>query len=443
LPNSLTGSAWIKREDNAMNYEWEYLIYLTRCGACGEVPAPPAREIDWRSLLRLAYEQEVSATVAKALKQGATGCPDVLLQAQVSQMRGVAVQNVRRAEGWLSLLKTAAQQGLDILVIKGYDVARFYHNPECRVANDLDLLVREQQEQETFRFLQAHGFEMEERKPDSNHAVGEHPLLGMAELHISLISERFCRLFAGWNLNESAFENVQQIAFSGGSFQAMEATNSLLFLTFHLIKHFLYTGISLKMLWDIALFAENALQNIDTARYRQLLQNSRYDYFMRNVFGIMVRYGGFQKEDFPLEPAENTADIEALLQNVFESGAMGKNMAADEQSAWMFYYYDFAQSKHSREDLALINAAKREDVRSGVFPSVAVLSRRYPVLLRRKWLYPFCWLHRLVTRGFAFVFSRKRLSRRKVKEKEELSPQAQEKIRLLQRFHIVENINKV
>ncbi|MBR0414563.1 MAG: nucleotidyltransferase family protein [Clostridia bacterium] len=421
-----------------MSYETEYLMYLTRCGACGETPVPPSRETDWQNLLRLAYEQDVSVTAAMALKQGTTGCPDALLQPLVSQMRGSAVQNVRRAEGWLALLAKAEEQGIELLVIKGYDVARFYRNPECRVANDMDLLVRPQHEQEAMRFLEDNGFRMEERKADSNHAVGEHPLLGMVELHISLISQRFCMMFAAWQLNESAFDNVQYIAFSGGSFRAMESTNALLFLTFHLIKHFLYNGISLKMLWDIALFAKNTLQSLDTARYRQLLQSSRYEYFMRVVFGVMVKYGGFEREDFPLEPIENEADMEALLQNMFESGAMGKNQAIDEQSAWMFYYYDFARSENSREDLALINEAKREDIRGGLFPSAVILSRRYPILLRAKWLYPFCWLHRLLTRGFAFLFSRKRLSRRKIREKEELSLQAQEKIQLLQQFQIAE-----
>ncbi|MBQ6381628.1 MAG: nucleotidyltransferase family protein [Clostridia bacterium] len=420
-----------------MKFEWEYFIYLTRCGACGETPLPPSQDLDWQTLLHLAYEQNVDSLLTLALKKEETICPASYLQPLIAQLRGNAIQNMRRAEGWLDLLAKAEKQGLELLVMKGLDVARFYHNPECRVANDMDLLVRPQQEQEAFEFLQEHGFQMQARSEYSIHAVGSHPHLGVVELHVHLISERFCRLFSAQQLNESAFENVQRISLFGGTFQAMESTNALLYLTFHFIKHFLYSGISMKMMFDIALFAKNTLAAVDAVQYKECLQRGNYCYFMQTVFGIMVKYGGFEKEDFPLEPVENAADMDALLENMVESGAMGQKKEQDVQSAWMFYYYSVAKKENSQEDLANINTGQKIDFLGGLFPSAAVLSRKYPILLQKKWLYPFCWLHRLLTRGFAFLFSNRHISRRKVKEKQALSAPAQKKIELFEQFHMM------
>ena len=420
-----------------MSYEMEYLISLTRCGACGETPQAPAKAVNWEKLLRLAYEQDVPYTAFLPVKKYGLGCPQALVAKTAAQLRGKAVENTVIADGILSLLERAEQEGIRLLVVKGYDAARFYKNPECRVSSDTDLLVEPANEQKALAFLRREGFEAEPRG-DSNHTVCYHPTLGVLEMHISLISKRFgTTIFSACKIDDTAFDAPCCVAFAGKSFYALESTNALLFLTFHLIKHFLFNGVSLKMLFDNALFAVSCKENIDKALYRETLAQSDYLYFMQVVFGVMMRYAGFNAADFPIEPLCNEADMTVFLEHMEADGAMGKKNEAATQEAWMFYNYRFAKESGNAYDMALVKKETRRDVGSAVFPSKNVLARRYPVLLRHAWLYPFCWLHRLFTRGFRFLFSDKKVSKRKVHDEAALSPEAKKRIDLFKQFEIM------
>lgn len=57
----------------------------------------------------------------------------------------------------------------------------------------------------------------------------------------------------------------------GRIYYAMEPTDNLLFLTYHMLKHFIYNGMSLRMMMDNALFAKQHLQSIDRERYVDIL----------------------------------------------------------------------------------------------------------------------------------------------------------------------------
>ena len=421
-----------------MSYEMEYLIHLTRCGACGEEPHPPAKALDWERLLRLAYEQDVTYTAFMPVKKYGLGCPAALTEKATQGLRGKAIENTVKAEGILALLEQAEKEGIRLLVVKGYDAARFYQNPECRVSSDTDLLVNPAQEQQALDFLSRNSFRFEDRH-ESNHTVCYHPTLGVLELHVKLISKRFgTTIFKACRMDETAFEAPVKVPFAGGHFYALENTNSLLFLTFHLIKHFLYNGMSLKMLFDNALFAVHCKDTVNRALYRETLEKSDYLYLMQAVFGVMVRYAGFDAADFPIEPVCDEEKMTALLAHMEEDGTMGKNNEAATKEAWMFYNYRFAKESGNAYDMELVNKETRRDVSSAAFPSKNVVARRYPVLLCHAWLYPFCWLHRLFTRGLRFLFSSKKVSKRKVTDEHELSPEAKKRIDLFKQFEIME-----
>ena len=421
-----------------MTYEMEYLIHLTRCGASGEDAAPPDRQLDWNKLMQLAYEQDVLYTAFVPLKKQALGCPDTLAKEVSAQFRGKALENSMRADAIMALVQQAQAEGIRLLIIKGYDIARFYTYPECRISSDTDFLVKKEDEEKALAFLQRAGFHMEPRREDSNHAVGRHPRLGVVELHINLITDRFgTTLFAPAQLNERAFENIQEVPFADSTFYALESTNALLFITFHLIKHFLFNGISLKMMFDTALYAKHTQGKTDAARYYDALEKSGYLHFVQIIFGAMVRFGGFDAADFPIVPAENEADIVALLTALERDGSMGKKNEDAALEAWMFYHYHIAKNSANKEDLALVKRETKKDYRSALFPSRAVMSEKYPVLQKHPHLYGVCWSHRFFTKGLHRLFSSQKLTKRKVSDETELSDSARERIALLKQFEIM------
>lgn len=421
-----------------MTYEMEYLMQLYACGACGAAAAPPAKPLDWERLVQLAVEQSITYTVAAALRDPQLGCPEALRARLTTSMRGAAVKNAVKTEGMLALVGRMEAAGIRTVIVKGIDAARFYAHPECRVSSDTDLLVAPAQEAAAVEFLRGEGFQMQPRAAESNHAVGQHPALGMVELHISLLPEAFGRpLLRSWDLDANGLARSGFVTFDGQRYRALAPTDHLLFLTYHMIKHFLYGGISLRMMMDNALYARGNAASIDRARYAAALQETKYDYVVRLIFGAMVRYCGFSPADFPLPPATAEADMLAILDDLEAGGWQGTKHEAAALDAWLYYRYADARASRDRAALRLLGRDERTEYRRALFPPLREMQALYPSLRRHKWRYPFCLLHRLVKKLWLRLQGKGRSPRIRLAEKQTLSPEGQARVALFEQLKLL------
>lgn len=193
-----------------MTYEMEYTAYLYACGACGKPAEPPKQAVDWEHIVKLAIEQSITYTVAMAIKKTELGCPDDIKNRLISSLRGAAIKNSVKTDGILDLVEKMEDEGIRVVILKGIDVARCYQNPECRVSSDTDLLIAPEDEERAIAFLREQGFMMEERPADSNHGIGNHPTLGMVELHIKLLSVFYQNAVVKTFRQEGANEEVME-----------------------------------------------------------------------------------------------------------------------------------------------------------------------------------------------------------------------------------------
>ncbi len=422
-----------------MTYEMEYLMQLFSCGAQGIAAAPPRHRLNWETVTRLAVEQSITYTAALPIKKCDLGCPESIRARLTASLRGAAVKNAMKTDGILQLVSDMEQAGIRVLIVKGIDVARFYCNPECRVSSDTDLLVQEQDEEKALAFLEDYGFTMEKRKKGSNHAVGKHPVLGMVELHVKLIPDMFTNsLLSNWTVDDKAFDKCIKTEYLGKPYYALETTDSLLFLTYHMIKHFLYGGISLRMMMDNALFAKCNLGAIDKQRYEALLKETRYLYFMQTVFGIMVTYCGFSATDFPIAPVTDTAIMDSLLNDLEQRGWQGGKTETAGLDAWYYYRYRNAMLTADEKELVDIQGEVRRDYLHKLFPSMKWMQEMYPKLRRHHWRYPFYLIHRFFKKGRKILTGKGRMSNRQVAKELQLSDSARERVALFRQLDMME-----
>ena len=387
-----------------MTHEMEYLLHLYSCGATGREATPPAQPLDWEKVIQLAVEQSITYTAALPIKKYDLACPENIRQRLTASLRGASLKNSVKTDSVLAIIQKMESAGIQTIVIKGIDVARFYKNPECRVSADTDILIRVEDEARAAELLSGEGFIMEERPADSNHAVGMHHTLGKLEVHVQLISDEFKNVLQkDWTVDENAFAARQKQHYGEHEYYSLEPTDNLIFLTYHMLKHFLYGGISLRMMMDNALYAKHNKDVIDAARYEEALNNCGFLYFMQCVFGIMTKYCGFDKGDFPLAPAENDADLLAILDDLEAGGWQGQKTFEDAYLAWYCYRYQEAVRTSDKEVVDTLRARRVAEYKSIIFPPLEVMAQKYPKLEQKRYLYPYYLLHRALTRGGKYV----------------------------------------
>ena len=322
-----------------MTYEMEYMTRLFACGALGTEAEPPSQPVDWEKVVRLAVEQSVTYVTALAIRNSETGCPADIKQRLTASQRGAGLRNAIKIERILEIAADMEKAGVRTVFLKGIDAAKNYASPECRVSSDVDLLVAPEDEAKALKLLRGQGFSTEKRKKDDLHTFCTHPELGILELHISVLTESHMNEFRGsGRLNERAVDRSAMTGYKGISYRALEPTDNMLYLTYHMLKHFTYGGISLRMLMDNVLFSKNNKEQIDLGRYAQELEEARYSRVARLLFGVAVRYLGISPDDLPIAPITDEQGTASVMDDLETGGWEGtKNIAGPSVWAWQYY----------------------------------------------------------------------------------------------------------
>ncbi len=381
---------------NIISNEMEYLIKLFACAAKGEPVPEPRQTVNWDKLIKLAREQTVTLTVAAALcKAQNTPCPAEIKAQLYSELIGTALKRKIQQDNIFSLLERLQNAGIQYTLLKGADVARYYAVPECRISADTDILISPDDEQKAYDFFKKEGFAVTPCEEEDNHAVCISPKYGLIELHLRLWSDEVEKyIFNGKGIKTETCTTV----ICDHTVNVLEPTCAAVYLTMHLVKHFIYSGINLRILMDTALYICNNSDNIDFSYYKKIADELKYTKIIACLFTIAAEYFGIDEKSLPsLNVPVSREQIDLILQDTEQGGFMGANEA---ESRW-YVYLNFLNAKSMQtkpKPLRILMRAGAFCKRTfrAVFPTVEQLSARYPDLEAHKWKYPFYAIHRLV-----------------------------------------------
>ena len=407
--------------------EWKQFVYLYHCGVNGLRPEPPAQRPDPEALLQLADRQAATGVIGAALRScGSEWLPqDAALRLRLDAA-SKNLHNRQRMEAVLSVIGQLQRQGFRVTVLKGMALAALYRWPECRSSSDTDLLIAPKQERAVLAALRRLGFEPEPRKPgapQSHHSACTHPEAGLFEVHTAFFPPEY-RLPLLWDEKAAAAGPRTTQRLWDYEFEVPAPDEHLRYLFRHLLKHFTHEWTSFRVFYDVALFFTRHREELDAAAFwRELSELGAADFF--NVFlSLLVRAGCFREEDFPgmcLQPEDICEQLETDIAS-FDRDVPD----AFEQNypVWLSYLKERSgQLDCSFEELLEENVRQRR--RETLFPPAELLARRYPSLLKHRWLYPVYWLRR----GWSGLFDPERrasLRRLSVSDiKRELAAQAQ------------------
>ena len=202
------------------------------------------------------------------------------------------------------------------------------------------------------------------------------------ELHMSLVppdSDAYgdCnRLFEG-ALDRAVRQQVEDV-----SLRVLAPTDHLLFLICHAYKHFLHSGVGIRQVCDMGMFAEACGGEIDWQRIVRGCASIRIERFAAALFRIAHRNLGFP---LPEVFSGYAVDEGPLLADMLSGGVYGI-VDEDRLHSGSITLDAVAAQKQGR---------RRRSLAASLFPSAASLAGRYPYLRKRPWLLPIAWTQRI------------------------------------------------
>lgn len=373
---------------------------LIAWAAAGAADRPAACTCtDWEELAQLAAQHHVLPLAACAVKRAEEEtCPKQIREMLTGVVRRTSAENMIRRQRMVYLIDEMTKAGVDALVLKGYTVAADYAHPECRDSADVDLLIDPGQEKKAIAFLREHGFTVEARAMTSQHAVCVHPQYGKLELHVSLYAELVREVwFQGMSARALVCEPPVLCSTPDGTFKALGYTDHLIFLALHMIKHFIESGLTIRMMLDIALFFSHHAQQIDAERFWKVMHDLQYDALISSVLWVMIRCAGFGKACFPGIAQEDAEQMDAILEDLAQGGYMGALQKERRYEAGMEYNRRrMLRKRNGAQYRAYMLRWKIRTASKYMFMSFERLSGMHPFLRKAPVLYPFVWIWQML-----------------------------------------------
>lgn len=387
-------------ENETVHLEIADLIEMASAGAQGKELHLEVN--DWAGMFRLAHEHHVVPLLACALLHSPNqSCPDSMRECVLNVMRNVSSAHMIRKQRIFQLLDELEKAGFSVKLLKGYSVARYYAYPECRDSVDTDIWIDPKQETDICAYLAQKGFQLVKRSLTSHHSICQHERYGKIEVHAKLYDEIVEDIwFDGMDEKDFIQEPFEVMEISDGKCGTLGATDQLLFLTLHMIKHFIIGGLSIRMMIDLALHYAKRKEEADFTRYWNTLEQLHYDELVSSVLWIMIQHGGFSEADFPNIAECMPEHMELLLHDLELGGYMGARESARYESGMEYNRQLLLKHKSQLQYKVYMLGWKMRSGYKYMFPSAQFMRNQYRVLKKGAWLLPFVRLYQMASYPF-------------------------------------------
>lgn len=280
------------------------------------------------------------------------------------------------------------EAGIKALTLKGAVCRELYRQPDYRHSADIDLYVEPEQLDKTVLLFERFGLRCESEGRVMS-------FTGDSGLHIELHTALFSSELDSYNeLFGDAFKKAVRVNAGGCELLTLEPHMHLLYLILHTLKHFLYSGVGIRQICDIAMFARNYC---DSVRWHELLielSRVRADVFAVNLLSAGVEFLGFKWDDYALDSEiidkyASEIDCTALYEDCMEAGVYGSSSRQRSHSAVI------TLSAYSGD------TSRFSGIVRSLFPGLSQMKSKFVWLKKFPFLLPIAWLIRL----FKFLFT--------------------------------------
>ncbi len=309
---------------------------------------------------------------------------------------------VMKTQEFYQLYEKLGKMGIRPVVTKGIICRSLYPNPDSRPSNDEDLWIPKQDAKKTHEALLACGMHLlEDVNVEQAREIpyGRENSSFFVELHTDLF-EPDSDAYGDWNfIFKDSMERTVDVTIEGHSLRTMEVTDHLLYLIFHALKHFLHSGVGIRQICDIAVFANHYGTKIDWERLLSSCRKVNGEKFAAAVFKIGEKYLNFDPKQaaYPGKWQDIQVDEEHLLEDLLGAGVYGNSSMSRIHSSNITLSAVSDDKSASHSDGAAHSGVGKNGLIRSLFPPADTMKDRYPYLQEKPYLLPKAWLNRIIT----------------------------------------------
>lgn len=419
-----------------MTCEFEYLMRLISVSALGLPLQPPPEHLSWPKLFRLASEQTVFAFAAASSKPFWNDFDDALTKNVRQRLYSIILAGNNRWNALCLLLRRLEEAQIPFALLKGNTLSPLYKTPELRESADVDLYTGEAYEDQAIALLVSQGVSLVRRNPAQHESAGRHPVIGAIELHAHLFRDEDRKVWFGRSASYSEkLAPFQTLEMEDAAVPVLSVQDNAVFLSLHLIKHFIREGITLRNILDLGLFMHHNSTAIDFPELWLLLESLQYDGIIQAVLNVCVQYFDMPETHFPGYTPLPQNTVQAFLEDVEKGGVFGRNDAASRRESAAIYEKQMYASKAQAPSQILWKKRRIFWERAyAVLFNRDKLRQRFPYARKHPWLLPAAWVHHLCRSIRTLI----RLSFGQKQGSLPPMPSSQERLRLFQALRIID-----
>ena len=360
---------------------------------------------DWKGILELAYKNGLAAVVLDVARQVGVIPDDLLKQWEATRLQ-IYIRQAKHLHALMDLLFEMNEAKIDYAVFKGPIVAACYPNPLYRISSDSDILVDPSERVKVCGMIEKRGYSIMEHETKEQVFVYKNERTGhKIELHTSVFEDyKGSKIEIIRDAGIDRPEHRINVRLKEGKIRTFGVNEHLIYLMFHMIKHFILEGASIKFFTDIVLFVDKNSDNINPVFFWDVMEKCGYTKFCENFFTICITKFGMK--EFILNGHEMQTDeqiLDALLVDFIYIG--DENQLRTEQwqlTSTLEPYFVGERTKIKKSKLArTINF---------LFPRPCELNENYEYAKKMPALLPIAWVHRAVRKVLWQLFIRNKES---------------------------------
>ena len=274
------------------------------------------------------------------------------------------------------ILPTFQENGVDLVVFKGYRLKDCYPVPELRTMGDLDFLIREEDRDRSHRLLCELGYECTIDSGDVwVYRKGDTSL----EVHTDIARNLPNHPFDYQSYFSDAIRHTEPYR----GYTCLETNYHLIFLIYHIAKHLACTGAGIRLFMDIALYVRAFADRLHWDYLWNSWRQAGLDRVASAVFFLCNRWFGTQ---VPVECPLSKEGLGALESYIISGGFFGfeTHSAGD-----LSLRQGVVENKHFPRLILHLALLKNY-----IFPSIEHLKKSYPPLEKHRCLLPVAWAKR-------------------------------------------------
>lgn len=323
---------------------------------------PQEEKANVQEMLALAKKQALANIVCCGLKKdGSYSAEELQPLSEYAEL--CTFQYLRQEQELLRLCGALREQKIRFVLLKGSRMRSFYPSPEMRSSCDIDILT-DASDEAVLALMKSLGYKY---KKDGGTTLNfELPPLVSVEMHRYLFDDQLS--FHGYFA--AVWERVLPSK-DGSSECFLTEEDFYLYMVAHLVKHFTRYGCGLRPLLDLYVYEREAGGLCDFAAAEKQLAELELLHFTQQMRKLLNKW---------FEEGNLTEQDEELTDYLMNSGIYGTDVTIKANQ--------FRQSSSLR-------GLKLRVLLSHAFPSLEVMRRLYPRLLRCPVFLPVAWIARV------------------------------------------------